>query len=432
MKRKKIEVEPQRAVLEALGTVVDTSEPFSLTPQDLSRHCYILGSTGCGKTTLILNLIEEDMKRHHSLVILDMRGDLVNGALSLCERLGVPASRVSLLDLREKEKIQGFNPLAGAGEPYIRALHLLEVLRSAADSWGVQLEETLRNALILLASAGRSLTDLEHVLFDEAYRLDIIARCEDSMVVRFWERYSDMPAERQQTWALPVLNKVTSLLAVPVLRAILEGEKDLELGKLLTKRGHILLVSMAVDELHLSSCMMGSLLVSAISREMMARVNVPESKRNPVRLYVDEFENMACSAFENLIAEGRRFKLSLMLSHQTLSQLPAKLRSVIRNNVGIQILFQVGFEDASTLTKELPDNVPALRTLSTGEAIVLKRDGGAELVRFRPPNAKPGPPEESRLRAEILADLPSVKEDSHLVVPLAKAEHSGPDLDEWL
>ncbi len=376
---------------EGLGRDLDTNEPFVLTASDLARHCYLLGSTGCGKTTVILKLIEADIRARHSCVVVDLRGDLVTGAIGLCEQLEVDADRVTLLDLREKEHVTGFNPLAGAGEPYVRALHVLDVVASEAESWGVQLEETLRSALLLLATAQEPLTKLEAIFYDRRFKLSCLNGVSDEGLISFWARYDDMSSDKQQAWALPVLNKVTSLLAVPTLRAILSGEHGIDLGRVLNTKGHILLVALAVDELHRSSRMLGSLIISAISREMMARVNVPEKNRNHVRLYVDEFENMASESFEGLIAEGRRFGLTLVLSHQTLSQLPMKLRSVVRNNVGVQILFQCGFEDARSVARELPDGIEAanLRSLEVGQAFLMLRTGSTKSVQFNPPQRPP-------------------------------------------
>ncbi|HEY3780314.1 MAG TPA: type IV secretion system DNA-binding domain-containing protein [Fimbriimonadaceae bacterium] len=416
----------------ALGVCADDI-PFSLSESDLGRHAYILGSTGCGKTSLILALIEEDIRREHSFVVVDHRGDLVAGALGLCDTLDIDPEKITLLDLREQHKIQGFNPLAGAGEPYIRALHVLDVLADEAESWGVQLEETLRSALILLSEAREPITKLELLFYDSAFRSKCLSRCTDTPLLTFWERYAAMSKDKQQAWALPVLNKVTSLLAVPVLREVLGSASGLDLGELLNRKGHILLVSLAVDELHRSGRMVGSLVVSAISREMLGRVNVPESARNPVRLYVDEFENMASESFESLIAEGRRFALSLVLSHQTLNQLPARLRSVVRNNVGVQMLFQVGFEDAKQVLNELPKEftLEDIRRLGIGQAIVLNRNGTAQTIQFK----KPRPPKPraaiDAFRERVLASLPlATAFDNKVDKPDEAPEQLG--LEDWL
>lgn len=418
-----------------LGRDLDSGEPFAITASDLKRHAYILGATGCGKTTLILKLIRQDIAAGHTTVIVDMRGDLVTGVLGLCRELGTPPENVVLLDLRERERPQTFNPLGGAGEPYVRALHVLDVVASEAESWGVQLEETLRSALLLLAVAKRPLTDLERLFGDDRFRGDCLSIAADEGLAAFWDRYEALSPEKRIAWTLPVLNKVSSLLAVPVLRHVLGGRPSLDLGKELGSKGHVLLVSLAVDELHRSSRMLGSLFVSAVAREMMARVNVPERDRNPVRLYVDEFENMASESFEGLIAEGRRFGLTLVLSHQTLAQLPARLRSVVRNNVGIQLIFQCGFEDAGELARELPEDVKPvdLRALGTGEAYAMSRDGEAVKVRFHAPGASPHPSAVAAYRARVLFRLPDVRRAT--VSPSAPTfgeSGSAVDLEEWL
>ena len=142
-------------------------------------------------------------------------------------------------------------------------------------------------------------------------------------------------------------------------------------------------------------------------RVMCSRVAIPEARRNPVRLYVDEFESMASEAFEGLIAEGRRFKLSLVLSHQNLAQLPPKLRSVIRNNVGLQILFRCGFQDAEDLKKELPEGftVDELVAMEPGEMLLMPRGSEPEHVQCALARAEIGTAEVMEYRCEVLRRL---------------------------
>ncbi|MBN9500848.1 MAG: type IV secretory system conjugative DNA transfer family protein [Armatimonadetes bacterium] len=354
-----------------------------LQQTDLARHAYFLGSTGSGKTNFIMNLIEQDLDAGQSIVVLDLRGDLVERTLSLCEAKDVHSGRVALLDLREKEYVAGFNPLAGDGEPFVRALHLLDVVRTEADSWGVQIDEVMRNAFLLLAATNHPVTDIERLLFDMAFLTKLLEASDDPAVSSFFERYQALSEEKQLAWALPVLNKLTPLFATKGMRAILGADQNLNLERILETKGSVLLISLAVDELHRTGRMLGSLLVSAISRTMLARVNVPEEKRNPVRLYVDEFENMASETFESLIAEGRRFKFSLVLSHQNLAQIPPRLKAVIRNNVGLQGLFCCGYQDAKELMWELPEGftVARLTSLQPGELLLMPRAGESQLVR---------------------------------------------------
>lgn len=421
-----------RSETKGIGRDVDSGDSFAIEPVDLALHTYLIGSTGCGKTSLILQLLRADIERNHSLVVVDLRGDLVFGVLGLCQALDVPPERITLLDLRSKGAVQGFNPLGGAGEPFIRALHVLDVIASEAASWGVQIEESARSALLLLAAAKEPITRLEDVFYDDYFRHQCLSEVDDPTVVGFWERFGEMSEEKRQSWASPVLNKVTSLMAVPILRKVLGSSNPIDLGEVLSEPGRIFLISLAVDELQRSGRMLGSLIVSAITREVMARVNVPEKQRNPVRLYIDEFENMASESFENLIAEGRRFKLTLVLSHQTLAQLPARLRSVVRNNVGLQVVFQCGFEDCQGLARELPDGVNAadLRALGVGEAYAMYRDGETIHVQFNAPMRKPSLHQTEAYRKEVLKGSGEAPADSATIRKFRKVQtETGREID---
>lgn len=415
----------------SIGTT-EGGEAFDFDSDDRAKTMYLLGATGSGKTTLFLHLIEGRLRSETTLVVIDLRGDLVLAVLALCDRLGVDPARVTLIDLREKQRPQAFNPLAGTGEAYIRALHVLSVLADSAASWGVQLEETLRNALLVLAESGQPLIMLEQFFFDSSFRMSCLSTVRDASLAAFWERYGAMSTDRQQSWATPVLNKATSLLAVPTLRQILGGRDPVDLKKLLDTKGRVLLVSLAGDELFRSAEMMGSLVISSVTREIMARVNVPEGERNPVAMYCDEFENMASEAFESLVAESRRFHCSFTAGHQTASQLPPRLRSVIRNNAGVQVFFQLGSDDARVAAAELPKEFTALdlRAQSVGEAIVMKRNGTAVRVQFNPPSKAWPLRSTMAFRDQVLSRITEVA--SAAGADLEVETKAGPDLEDWL
>jgi hypothetical protein len=344
----------------------------ALTPEARRRHLYILGATGTGKTNLLLRLIESDIKNKRAFCVVDLRGDLVDRVLlriaasadqeyaNADQALAAWSKRLLLLDLRHGEQVVGFNPLLGAGnasgegESYSRALHLLEVLRQQSDSWGVQLEETLRNSLLALSAAGWSLLEIEPLLSNPAFRAQVLYSVSDSHVNGFFERFEKLSSSNQTTWALSVLNKVTPLLSVPSLRLTFGSRQTVDIGHLLdTEPGMAILVSLAVDRLHHAAHLAGGLFVSAFQSAIMARVDQAESERVPSHLYVDEFEMMASERFQEIVAEGRRFGVGLCLSHQNLSQLTPNLRNVLRNNVHTQIYFQTGSIDAAELAKEI-------------------------------------------------------------------------------
>ena len=372
------------------GWQVESSNPLehlvSITPAMLKTHALVIGATGSGKTNLMHHLIAQDIERGHSVGVLDLRGDLVDSVLELAAGRVNPAN-VTLIDLREKEQPHGFNPLFGPGEPYFRALGVLDAIAHEADSWGVQLSETLRFALMLFAEIDKPITQLDQLFYNASFRLQCLASAENSPTSDFWERFHALSPDKQQSLAQPVLSKLSMLTATRSLRKVLGHHNPVDLDEQLNTPGSVTLVSLAVDELHGAAKMMGNMILSSICREIFSRVQVGEHNRNPVRLYVDEFEHFVLRDFESFLAEGRRFGLSLVLAHQTLAQLTPKMRSMILGNVGVKLVFRAGREDSQTLCKDLTGDPSLidLNELRTGEALMWILGEGIEMVEINEP-----------------------------------------------
>lgn len=362
-------------------TLATPQSDVYLRPSERRRHMYALGATGCGKTNLLVRLIDDDIQAGRTCVVVDLRGDLIDRVIVRLAKSTEDGltERLSLIDLREDEFAVGLNPLYGPAVPHSRALHVLGVLRRNADSWGIQLEETLRNCLVALAETGWSLLEVEQILTDERFRERVVSQCTDQYVKSFFDRYQALSKEQRTTWSLAVLNKVSALLAVPQLRRVVGQRTGFSWRQELDAPGRIILVALAADRFHGASNLIGGLMVSSIQNAIMARADLPEAERPAVSLYIDEFETMASDSFQTIIAEGRRFGLSLVLSHQNLSQLPSDLRQVVRNNVHLQLYFQTGAIDASDLASEVvsKDSRDAVRqtliSQAVGEAILVRR-----------------------------------------------------------
>jgi len=430
-----------------LGHEAGTGRAVTLPEAARRRHLYLIGATGSGKTSALLALLDADLARARTAVVLDLRGDLVDRVLArLAASGGADAwgERLVLLDLRAEEWAVGFNPLAGPGQAWSRALHTLAVLRQQADSWGVQLEETLRCALLALAEnsdAGApdsdgpdagTLADVEPLLTDAGFRARALARVTDAGTRAFFRRYDALGAERQSAWALPVLNKVSPFLAAPALRRMLAARRGLSFTDLLDgPPGRVVLLALAADRLHGAARLAGQLLMSALEAAVMARSARPEAARAPVGVYVDEFEHFAGAQFASLLQEGRRMGCGLTLSHQNLAQLPADLRGVLRGNVGTQLLFQVGAADAAELAPEFAFGEgreaarAALMAQGVGEAHLLRR--GEPPVRLRLPPSSDPPADPARVRALREAALsrwgrPAAEVDAELAARARRRE----------
>ena len=354
----------------------------SLSRDDRRRHVYVLGATGAGKTTLLLKLIDADLAAGKTIVLIDLRGDLVDRVLPrmLASRPAKEwAGRFCLIDLRQDEHIVGINPLAGVQDPAYRALHVLSVLRRESSSWGVQLDETARNSLLALSAVGGSLLDVEPLLCDRAFRTQVLAQVTDVQVKRFFQRYDELSPERLAGWFLPVLNKISPIIAIEPFRLMLGSKRSIDFVELLDRPGQVVLIALAVHRFHNTARLIGSLLVSAIQLAAVSRADRPEADRNSVTLVLDEFEGMATEDFLTVVAECRRFGLSLTLAHQNCSQLDVKLRHALRNIVCSQFFFQTGAIDANQLANEIAVDLPKedLRSLlmsqAIGEAVLVRR-----------------------------------------------------------
>jgi len=360
---------------------------IQLLPKHLQTHALLIGATGCGKTNLIHHLIEQDLDLNQSFCILDLRGNLVKDALVLCARKQVDPRRVRILDLRERERPLGFDPLFGAGPAYFRALNVLDAVEDASESWGVQIPETFRNVLIPLAEAKQPMTQLDKFFFDADFRRACLSESEEEPVVSFWKRFDELTKERQAGLAMPVLNKVSILFATKTLRRILGSDRPFDLSRHLDTKGSITLVSLAYDEMHSAGQILGKMFLSSLCREVFARIGIPEKRRNGVRLYVDEFEHFGTKDFENILAEGRKFRLRVVLAHQTLAQLTPAMRSIILGNVGAKVVFRTGFEDGVRLSKDLTGGADTynFQGFRRGEAVLWRKPGFLRRFMVCPP-----------------------------------------------
>lgn len=375
----------------------------ALSPEARMRHLYLLGATGTGKTNLLLRLIESDIKNKRAFCVVDLRGDLVDRILLRLAAAG-PAKewreRLLLVDLRNGEHATGFNPLisrrsgdgsghrSGQGDAYTRMLLMLAVLKKQSESWGVQLEDTLRHSLMALCETGWSLLEVRPLLTNGAFRQQVMSGVQDSQVRAYFEDYDQLTSAEKNSRSSAALNKLSPLLSVPALRQMFGQRQGFSFGELLdTQPGMIILISLGVDRLHDAARLAGGLLISSLQTAIMARVDQPERERVPCQLYVDEFECMASDKFEEMVAEGRRFRVGLTLSHQNLSQLPLNLRHVIRNNVHTQVYFQTGALDAGELAKEIGQGKSsaevraALMSQGVGEAYLVRRGQSAARMR---------------------------------------------------
>ena len=329
---------------------------FGIKQRDRLSHLYIIGKTGVGKSTLIENMVRQDLEQGHGLCLLDPHGDLV-------ERVhrSVPEKRkgdVRYFNVPDRTQPYGYNPLryVSADKRPLACSGMLEVMKKLwPDAWGVNMEHILRHALLaLLDRPGSTLADIPKLLSDKYFRRLVAARTANPQVRHFWQQeYENYSFQKRSDGAGPILNKVGAFLADPNLSQILtDPEDDLHFRQIMDQE-QILLVNLAKGQIGEDAAgLLGGLLVTTLGLAAFTRQDTPEQQRRPFYLYLDEFQNFTTYSMVNMLSELRKFGVSLTLAHQYLFQLTPEVREAVLGNAGTIIAFRVGARDAAYLAQE--------------------------------------------------------------------------------
>lgn len=220
------------------------------------------------------------------------------------------------------------------------------------DSWGVRMEALMRNSLIALAEAGLTLVELPQLLARRSVRQNILSKVSHPVVQEYFQRFDNLTDRSQVTWIEPVTNKINAFFSDERVRQMFSLEKSSFNLREIMDGEKFLLINLDKGKIKESADLLGSLLMAKIQMAAFSRSDLPEEKRTPFYLYIDEFQNFASDSFLVILSEARKYGLSLIIAHQTLGQISEELRNLILANTGIQVYFRLNRHDASLLAKE--------------------------------------------------------------------------------
>jgi hypothetical protein len=340
-----------------LGTTPNL-HPLTLDPVERRRHLYIIGQTGTGKSTLLLNLIAQDLCAGQGIALLDPHGDLAEAALA-----HVPASRSNdLVYINPPDRMHpiGFNPLSRVPEQLkpVAADGIVSAFRHVwPDSWGPRLDYILTNAVrALLDVPGSSLLMLLRLLADPTFRVPLVHRhVRDPLVKAFWLQEYAAYSDHFRTEAIaPIQNKVGKALMVPALRNMLAQPKSTVTFRRLMDEGAIVICNLSKGQLGEStSHLLGALITTSLAQAALSRADTPMENRRVFHLYADEFQSFATESFSLILSEARKYALTLTVGHQYLDQVSDDLKAAVFGNVGSIISCRVGVTDADALAAQL-------------------------------------------------------------------------------
>lgn len=338
-----------------------------IKPLDRSRHHYIIGKSGSGKSAFISYLARQDIRNGEGICVVDPHGDLIEDILEY-----VPKDRVRdviVFDPSDSQRPMGLNLLeANSPEQKDRAsLDAMNIFLKlfGNEIFGPRIQHYFRNGCLTLMDdedEGATLIDLPRLFVDPAFQKYKVSKCRNTVVKQFWENEMAKTGAREKEEMIPYFSsKFGPFITNTTMRNIIGQSKSAFNIRQVMDEGKILLVNLSKGKIgDINAQLLGLIFVNKIAMAALSRADIPEKSRRDFYLYVDEFQNFATDAFADILSEARKYHLSLIMAHQYIAQLQThqnyekdnKLKDAVFGNVGTMMSFKVGAEDAEYLEKE--------------------------------------------------------------------------------
>ncbi len=332
---------------------------FGIKAKDRTRHVYVIGKTGMGKSTMLENMAVQDIQNGEGMCFIDPHGKTADLMLEY-----VPKERIRDVIYIAPFDIEhpiSFNVLESVDpdKRHLVSSGLMSTFKKIwEDAWSARMEYILTNTLLaLLEYPGATLLGVNRMLSDKAYRTEVVNNIKDPSVKAFWQKEFANYTERQAAEAVPAIqNKVGQFTANPLIRNMIgQSESSFDFREAIDHR-KIVIINLSKGRIGDENMkLLGGLLVTKIYLAAMSRADVPDRTMQMLPnfyLYVDEFQNFANASFADILSEARKYKLNLTIAHQYVEQMDEIVRPAVFGNVGTMIAFRVGATDAELMEKE--------------------------------------------------------------------------------
>ena len=333
---------------------------FGIKANDRTRHMYVIGKTGMGKSTLLENLAVQDIRNGEGVCVIDPHGSMAEKLLEY-----IPQERVKdviYFAPFDTDHPLGLNVLekVDISKRHLVANGLMSAFKKifGEERFSDRIQYILNNIILaLLENENESLLGVNRMLTDKEYRKYIVSNVKDPSVKSFWEEEFAKAGDKYQQEAAPgIQNKIGQFISNPLIRNII-GQKrtSFDIREIMDKK-KILIVNLSKGKVGEGNAnLIGSLLITKIYLAAMSRADAGVhalEELPPFYFYVDEFQNFANESFANILSEARKYNLALTVAHQYVEQMTDEVKAAVFGNVGTMIVFRVGATDAEIFEKE--------------------------------------------------------------------------------
>jgi len=336
--------------------------PIHLSREDRMRHFYVIGQTGTGKTNILLNMITQDIKNGDGCCYIDPHGTDIQTILSR-----IPKERIDdvlYFDPAYTARPMGLNmleydPKYPEQKTFVvnEMMGIFNKLFDMKIGGGPMFEQYFRNSAFLVMedpASGSTLLEITRVLADKEFREMKLARCKNPIIRQFWVSAEQTTGDQSLANFVPYISsKFDNFISNDIMRPVVLQQNSVFNFRKIMDEKKILLVNLSKGRLgDINSNLIGLVLVGKIQMAALSRVDMFGKPMNDFYLYIDEFQNVTTDSITSILSEARKYRLSLNIAHQYITQLEENIKNAVFGNVGSMAVFRVGTEDANFLEQK--------------------------------------------------------------------------------
>jgi hypothetical protein len=333
--------------------------PVHMTREDRMRHFYVIGQTGTGKTNIMLNMITQDIRNGDGCCYIDPHGTDIQTILSR-----IPKERIDdviYFDPAYTPRPMGLNmleydPRYPEQKTFVvnELMGIFNKLFDMKVGGGAMFEQYFRNSAFLVMEdpeSGSTLLEITRVLGDKEFRDMKLAKCKNPIIKQFWVSAEQTTGDQSLANFVPYISsKFDNFISNDIMRPVVLQQNSVFNFRKIMDEKKILLVNLSKGRLgDINANLIGLVLVGKIQMAALSRVDMFGKPMNDFYLYIDEFQNVTTDSISSILSEARKYRLSLNIAHQYISQLEENIKNAVFGNVGSMAVFRVGTEDATFL-----------------------------------------------------------------------------------